>query len=399
MELRAVARRCPSRSMTVLGDLAQATAPGAQSSWEDAVVHLGSPRQRLDRGARARLPRAARRSSTSPTACCRPWRPACGPARSVRLDGPAPAIVAGRRPTTSPPRTAAVVAALAAAWGSVGVIAPVALARRDRRRRSTRRVRPSAPALAGGLAGVVTLLRPARGQGPRVRRRRGGRAGRGVRRRARRAPAVHRAHPGRAGAGHRPRPAAPRRAGRLTDPGPTRRQYARRARRPPVRLPHRAPPPPPLRLHHRRRRRGPGRHRRGPRARHAGALATPARSDEAPDRPRARSTSASYVYAVRRLAAHHPAGRDRPAAGAACRRSRRSRSTRCSAVEDADFYAHDGVNLRSTLRALVRNVDEGETVQGGSTITQQVVKAELGRPRRPSTARRGRRCWPGASRS
>ena len=47
------------------------------------------------------------------------------------------------------------------------------------------------------------------------------------------------------------------------------------------------------------------------------------------------------------------------------------------AVEDAGFYIHDGVNLRATLRALVRNVDEGETVQGGSTITQQVVKAEL----------------------
>jgi penicillin-binding protein 1A len=47
------------------------------------------------------------------------------------------------------------------------------------------------------------------------------------------------------------------------------------------------------------------------------------------------------------------------------------------AVEDADFFAHDGVNLRATVRALVRNVDEGETVQGGSTITQQVVKEEL----------------------
>jgi penicillin-binding protein 1A len=46
-------------------------------------------------------------------------------------------------------------------------------------------------------------------------------------------------------------------------------------------------------------------------------------------------------------------------------------------VEDADFYAHDGVNLRATVRALIRNVDEGETVQGGSTITQQVVKEEL----------------------
>jgi penicillin-binding protein 1A len=47
------------------------------------------------------------------------------------------------------------------------------------------------------------------------------------------------------------------------------------------------------------------------------------------------------------------------------------------AVEDAEFYAHHGVNLRATLRALVANVDSGATVQGGSTITQQVVKAEL----------------------
>ena len=69
------------------------------------------------------------------------------------------------------------------------------------------------------------------------------------------------------------------------------------------------------------------------------------------------------------------------------------------AVEDADFYAHDGVNLRATLRALVRNVDEGETVQGGSTITQQVVKEELSATSRPSTARPARRCWPAGSRS
>jgi len=47
------------------------------------------------------------------------------------------------------------------------------------------------------------------------------------------------------------------------------------------------------------------------------------------------------------------------------------------AVEDAEFYAHDGVNLRATLRALVANVDSGSTVQGGSTITQQLVKTEI----------------------
>jgi membrane peptidoglycan carboxypeptidase len=48
------------------------------------------------------------------------------------------------------------------------------------------------------------------------------------------------------------------------------------------------------------------------------------------------------------------------------------------AVEDADFYAHQGVNLRSTIRALVRNVDSGGVVQGGSTITQQLIKAQYG---------------------
>lgn len=47
------------------------------------------------------------------------------------------------------------------------------------------------------------------------------------------------------------------------------------------------------------------------------------------------------------------------------------------AVEDADFYRHKGVNLRATLRALVTNVDSGSTVQGGSTITQQLVKTEI----------------------
>ncbi len=44
------------------------------------------------------------------------------------------------------------------------------------------------------------------------------------------------------------------------------------------------------------------------------------------------------------------------------------------AIEDADFYEHDGVNLRATFRALVENVNAGGIAQGGSTITQQLVK-------------------------
>src|SRR4051812_5106158 len=41
MQCRAVARRCPLGSVTVLGDLAQATTPWAPGSWEATLGHLG----------------------------------------------------------------------------------------------------------------------------------------------------------------------------------------------------------------------------------------------------------------------------------------------------------------------------------------------------------------------
>jgi penicillin-binding protein 1A len=44
------------------------------------------------------------------------------------------------------------------------------------------------------------------------------------------------------------------------------------------------------------------------------------------------------------------------------------------AVEDADFYTHNGINARAITRALVDNVSSGAIQQGGSTITQQLVK-------------------------
>src|SRR5687768_1179970 len=46
-------------------------------------------------------------------------------------------------------------------------------------------------------------------------------------------------------------------------------------------------------------------------------------------------------------------------------------------VEDEHFWEHGGVNLRATLRALVTNVQSGEVRQGGSTVTQQLVKNAL----------------------
>jgi penicillin-binding protein 1A len=46
------------------------------------------------------------------------------------------------------------------------------------------------------------------------------------------------------------------------------------------------------------------------------------------------------------------------------------------AVEDAGFWIHDGVNARGMVRAFRANVDAGGISQGGSTITQQLVKLD-----------------------
>ncbi|MDT0277400.1 transglycosylase domain-containing protein, partial [Blastococcus goldschmidtiae] len=44
------------------------------------------------------------------------------------------------------------------------------------------------------------------------------------------------------------------------------------------------------------------------------------------------------------------------------------------AIEDARFYEHAGVDGKGLARALVTNVAAGDVVQGGSTLTQQLVK-------------------------
>ncbi len=47
------------------------------------------------------------------------------------------------------------------------------------------------------------------------------------------------------------------------------------------------------------------------------------------------------------------------------------------AVEDNKFWLHNGVDIRAISRAMIQNVTSGGITQGGSTITQQIVKLRI----------------------
>lgn len=47
------------------------------------------------------------------------------------------------------------------------------------------------------------------------------------------------------------------------------------------------------------------------------------------------------------------------------------------AIEDKNFYKHPGFDLSSIFRALKENMAEGKPIQGGSTITQQLIKSSV----------------------
>jgi DNA helicase IV len=128
MGLRALARRSRGASMTVLGDLAQATAPAAQESWEAAIAHLGAPStaQRADLDLGYRVQASIMDMANGLLAI---GAPDVTPCRSVRVDGREPVLLA-----VTPDDGGALgdavhraVADLAAAYTTVGVVVPRSL--------------------------------------------------------------------------------------------------------------------------------------------------------------------------------------------------------------------------------------------------------------------------------
>ncbi len=124
LELRMVARRARRGSMTILGDLAQATSPGGQTSWRDALAVIAAGDARLDEltvGYRVPAPIIDFANRLLPAAA-----PTVAPTRSVRLRGEAPRLV----PVGVDDRIDAVtreVAALTASWNTLSVVVPARL--------------------------------------------------------------------------------------------------------------------------------------------------------------------------------------------------------------------------------------------------------------------------------
>jgi DNA helicase IV len=89
MQLRMLARRSRHHSMTVLGDLAQATGPASPPSWQETLAHLGEPAnaQQAELTMGYRLPGAFLELANRllPVVA-----PDVAPARSVRPDGDPP---------------------------------------------------------------------------------------------------------------------------------------------------------------------------------------------------------------------------------------------------------------------------------------------------------------------
>jgi DNA helicase IV len=127
MAWRMLVRRCPSHSMTVVGDLAQAGDPAAAPSWDRALgAHVGDRWEHVHLTVNYRTPVEIMDAAEALLDAHPDARPAgTRPARSVRTEGTGPWRVA-TTPAELPARVAELAAAEAAALdrGRVAVIAP-----------------------------------------------------------------------------------------------------------------------------------------------------------------------------------------------------------------------------------------------------------------------------------
>lgn len=123
MAWRMLGRRCPSGSMTIVGDLGQATGPWAPRSWEEVTAHLSSAR----RVTMAELTINYRTPAEIMAFADRVRPPWLRPARAVREGGTAPTVRRVRPDQLRESVRVAVGESLAAVGGTVGVVAPAAL--------------------------------------------------------------------------------------------------------------------------------------------------------------------------------------------------------------------------------------------------------------------------------
>lgn len=121
MQWRMLARRCPSGSMTLVGDPGQASRPGAVASWDDVLAALPSydPPRFVTLTVNYRTPAEVMDVAARLLAVA---APSIEPSQSVRRTGEVPRFVA----TTPDALVAETVAAVRDAWERTGTIAVIA---------------------------------------------------------------------------------------------------------------------------------------------------------------------------------------------------------------------------------------------------------------------------------
>jgi DNA helicase IV len=157
MALRMLERRCPSGSMTILGDIAQGTSVWAPDSWDQVLAHLpahaGVHRSELAIGYRApsQIIELASR-------LLRVAAPHLQPVESVRAGETDPRLLSVPKPDAVPTWVAAEAAELATAHRSVAVIVPDSLVRLVRQSLAKRTGVDLGDAATDGLDHRVTLV-------------------------------------------------------------------------------------------------------------------------------------------------------------------------------------------------------------------------------------------------